>query len=94
MPSPTRPDAPSAVTGGKAAAAAGPAPARHAPPPGRPPALARVAGGAALRPQLAGALDQPLAHLAGLALGGLAPELRWLLDLVGDGYSLHLYLRP
>jgi hypothetical protein len=21
-------------------------------------------------------------------------ELRWLLDLVGDGYSLHLYLRP
>ena len=41
--------------------------------PGRPPALARVAGGAALRPQLAGALDQSLAHLARLALGDPAP---------------------
>ena len=70
---------------------AGPRPARRAA--RRPPALARVAGGAALRPQLAGALDQSLAHLARLALGDPAPELRWLLDLVGDGYSLHLYLR-
>jgi SRSO17 transposase len=72
-PDPATPPPAPAGRGGKAAAAAGPAPARHAPPSGRPPALARVAGGPALRPQLAGALDQPLAHLARLALSDPAP---------------------
>jgi hypothetical protein len=59
--------------GEKRPTAAGAPPARDAPPAGRPPAVAVVAGGAALRPQLAGALDQSLAHLARLALGGPAP---------------------
>jgi SRSO17 transposase len=72
-PDPATPPPAPAGRGGKAAAAAGPAPARHAAPPGRPLGLARVAGGAALRPQLAGALDQPLAHLARLALSNPAP---------------------
>jgi len=59
--------------GGKGAAAAGPASAGDAAPAASRAPVALLAGGAALRAQLAGALDRHLALLAGLALGDPAP---------------------
>jgi SRSO17 transposase len=58
--------------GKKRRTAAGAPPAGPPPPARHPPTVAVVAGGPALRPQLAGALDRHLAHLARLALGDSA----------------------
>jgi hypothetical protein len=79
-PDPATPPPAPAGRGGKAAAAAGPAPAGDPAPAAPPAAVARLAGGPALRAQLARALDRSLAHLARLALsdpaGGAALAAR------------------
>ena len=69
--------APAAVPAGggeKTRAAAGTAPTRDLAPPPRPTGLARLAGGAAPRAQLARALDQSVAHLARLVHAHPAPR--------------------
>ncbi len=60
--------------GEKTRAAAGSPPTGDAAPPPRPPGLALLAGGAAPRAELAGALDQSLAHLARLVRAHPAPR--------------------
>ena len=79
--------------GGKGAGGrgAGPRPGRRAAP--RPPGVALLAGRPAPRAELAGALDRLWRIWRAWHSATPPQELQWLLALVGDGHSLHLYLR-